>query len=358
MLKEKIIRQDVAGILETELPWETFCGKTVLISGANGYVTAYFVHTFIALNDRKNMNMKIIALCRNEKRAKARFADYLDRKDLVLYIQDVCEPIAIEERVHFFIHGASPAGIHARHRDPVATFCANVTGCENMLKLAVKNPCEGFLLISSVDIYGSMAQEGRLTEAKCGILDHLNVRNAYSCGKKAAETLCCAYYKKYKIPVTVVRPFQIFGPGPELDDGRLHIDFISQMLEGDRIVLKSDGSAKRTFIYITDAMEGMLTALLRGSDWGVYNIVDESGEATVLELAELMASLVSDRKIEIVFDYEKRGSVEVKGALPSVTGSSKKLRELGWKAHMSLAEGAERMMNYYGLKTGLENVTC
>ncbi len=146
--------------------------------------------------------------------------------------------------------------------------------------------------------------------------------------KKAAETLCCAYYKKYKIPVTVVRPFQIFGPGPELDDGRLHIDFISQMLEGDRIVLKSDGSAKRTFMYITDAMEGMLTALLRGSDWGVYNIVDESGEATVLELAELMASLVSDRKIEIVFDYEKRGSVEVKGAL-LCNGKFKKVKGTG-----------------------------
>lgn len=356
MINSKIWKEDVEKILAADLPWKKFFGKTILISGANGYVPAYFVHTFLALNDKQHANIKVIALCRNKERAESRFTDYLKRPDFILHIQDVCEPIEIGEEIHYFIHAASPAGINARHVDPVATFTANVTGCENMLKLAVRNSCEGFLFVSSVDVYGSMGHKDRLKENDSGSLDSMNVRNAYSCGKRAAETLCCAYYAKYNIPVYVVRPFQIFGPGLALDDGRLHIDFISQMLEGNSITLKSDGSAKRTFLYITDAIEGMMTVLLKGEACQAYNIVDERGEASVLELAKLMSSLVSGREIAIEFDYEKRNSIEVTGALSVVTGSSEKLKALGFTMHTPLADGAERMMNYYGLKTEKQRI--
>ncbi len=350
MKQKRIIKEDVAKILEADLCWERFYGKTILISGANGYVPAYFVHTFLALNDTRGANIKVIALCRSEERGKQRFEAYLGRRDFNLWIQDVCEPIDIEEEIHFFIHGASPAGIFARHKDPVATFDANVTGCGNMLKLAQRKKCEGFLLMSSVDIYGSMDSTGRLKESDMGKLDGLNVRNAYSCGKRAAETLCALYHAKTGLPVVIARPFQIVGPGLELDDGRLHIDFISQMLRSNQIVLKSDGSAIRTFLYITDAIEGMLTVLQKGKACEAYNVVDEKGEASVLELAELMASLVRDRKIDVVFDYEKRNTIEVTGALSVVIGNAEKIKSLGWSARTTLADGARRMMACYGLE--------
>ncbi len=349
MLQKKVIYEDAMNILDTNLPWEKLYRKTVLISGANGYVPAYFVHTLLALNDYKNAGIRVLALCRNEKRAKSRFADYEGRDDFKLLIQNVCEPIDTDERIHIYIHAASPAGIRTRHIDPVETFLSNVKGCENMLQSAVQNPCEAFLLISSVDIYGNMSSNNRLRETDAGALDSMDVRNAYSCGKRAAETLCSAFFAKYGLPVYVVRPFQIVGPGPELDDGRLHIDFISQMLNGNRIVLKSDGSAKRTFMYITDAITGMLTVLLKGEQGLAYNIVDEKGEATVLELASLMASLVHNRKIEVIFDYKKRNTIEVTGALSAVTGCSDKLVALGWHPQLTLQQGAERMMRYYGV---------
>lgn len=349
MLQKKIIDEDVKEILNTNLPWERLYEKTVLISGANGYVPAYLVHTLLALNDYKNAGIRVLALCRNEKHAKNRFADYADRDDLKLLIQNVCEPIDTDEKVNIYIHAASPAGIRTRHLDPVETFLSNVKGCENMLQSAVKNPCEAFLLISSVDIYGSMSNTNRLRETDVGILDSMNVRNAYSCGKRAAETLCSAFFAKYQLPVYVVRPFQIVGPGPELNDGRLHIDFISQMLNGNQIVLKSDGSAKRTFMYITDAVLGMLTVMLKGDAGQAYNVVDEKGEATVLELADLMASLVRNRKVDVVFDYDKRNMIEVTGALSVVTGCSDKLVSLGWYPQLTLRQGVERMMRYYGV---------
>ena len=70
MMNQKIIREDIEQLLSFQIPWERFYGKTILISGANGYVPSYFVHLFLALNDAKNANIKVIALCRNLDRAK------------------------------------------------------------------------------------------------------------------------------------------------------------------------------------------------------------------------------------------------------------------------------------------------
>lgn len=347
----RIIIEDIAEIVSETLPFEKLFGKTVLISGANGYVPAYFVHTFLALNNSKNANIKVLALCRNEVRAKERFSEYMGREDFRLIIQDVCDPIAVDEAVHVFIHAASPAGIKKRHDDPVNTFLANVEGAKNMCDLAVKNPCEYFLFISSVDVYGKLENGERITEEKSGYLDPLNVRNVYSCAKRAAESLCKAYQGKYDLPLLIVRPFQIIGPGPELDDGRLHIDFISQIIGREEIVLKSDGTAVRTFMYIADAVRAMFYVLFYGASGEAYQIVTEEGEATVKELADLMASAVADKNVKVVYDQTKRNTIEVTGALSVVTGDSTKLSALGWKPQHSIADGAARMMNYYGIRT-------
>jgi nucleoside-diphosphate-sugar epimerase len=345
----KIIIEDCESIANSNLPWEKLNGKTVLISGANGYVPAYFVYGFMARNDLYKSDIKVIALCRNEKRAKERFSEYLGRDDFKLCIQDVCEPIQLTEEIHYFIHAASPAGVKISNVEPVATFTANVIGCRNMLELCIKNKTEKFLLLSSIDVYGNISPSKRFDEADSGALDSLNPRNAYAIAKRASENLCVCYFAQYKVPVVIARPSQIMGGGVALDDGRLHIDFISQMLSSSKIVLKSDGSAKRTFIYITDAITGMLTVLLKGMQGEAYNVVDENCEATVLELANLMASLAQDKKAEVVFDYDKRNSLEVTNAVSCVTGGSEKLRGLGWKPELALRGSAARMMSYYGV---------
>ena len=349
MNMNEIIYEDAINIINEKLPYERFFGKTVLISGANGYVPAYFVHAFIAMNDNKNAGVNVLALCRNKGKAEQRFQDYLLRDDFELIIQDVCDPIDVDKEVHIFIHAASPAGIKKRHEDSVNTFLANVKGAENMLELARKNPCECFLFLSSVDIYGQMNNAERLREDMAGYLDPLNVRNSYSCGKRAAETLCKTYQVKYGLPIFIVRPFQIIGPGPELNDGRLHIDFISQIIEKGEIILKSDGTAIRSFMYITDAIKAMFYVMLLGIPGEAVNIVSESGEVSVKELADMMAGMVADKCVEVVFDYEQRSTIEVTGALSVVTGDSTKLRKLGWKCQYSVAEGSARMMEYYGV---------
>jgi len=313
-----IISKDCENIANAKLPWENLQGKTVLISGANGYVPAYFVFSLLTRNDLFDSKIKVIALCRNGKKAKEKFGEFLNRKDFKLLIQDACEPVKLKEPVHFLISAASPANIKTRLDKPADTFLTNVKGCYNILELARKNKNSKVLFVSSVD-----AAEGTDT---------------YSIAKRATEELCKAYSKQYNIFVNIVRPYQIIGAGISLQDGRLHADFLNQLKTTGEIKLKTDGKAQRTFLYISDAILGMFFVLLKGKSGEIYDICSEKGNASVLELAELFAG---DAAVKV-------GKQSTKSP-PSVTGNSKKLRKLGWKLFNNLPNGILRTKQFYGV---------
>jgi len=217
-----------------------------------------------------------------------------------------------------------------------------------LLELAKEKKAR-YMYISSIDVYGKNENIERLNEQSYGVLDSMNVRNVYACSKKAAENLC-ACYSYCGVENIVVRPSQILGGGIELDDGRLHIDFISQIINDDKIVLKGDGSPKRSFIYVTDAIVAMLTALIAGISGEAYNVCNENGEATVLELAEIMSSLVKDREVSISYNMETRKTdPSVTQVVSVVCGDTTKIHNLGWKPKVPLTEACKRMMAYYGL---------
>ena len=342
-----IVDEDSRKMASAPLPWNKLEGKTVLISGANGYVPAYFVHAFMARNRLFHSRINVVALCRSQKRAEERFARYLGCADFMLLIQDVRDPVRYEGRVDFIIHAASPASTSNRHINCAETYTANVLGCHNLLEVSRRNTGCRFLLISSVDVYGNTGSTERFSEDSLGVLDGLQPRNAYAMGKRGAETLSACYHAHYGVPTVIARPYQIMGPGIGLNDGRLHIDFISQMLTNEKIVLKSDGSAKRSFLYITDAIWGMLLILLSGTPGQAYNVVDEGGEASVLELATLMASLCPNRSINIEFDMSQRDTPAVTQAPIASLGASQKLRGLSWVPEYTLEKAAARMMKAY-----------
>ena len=348
-MTDKLIYQDALEIAEGNIDWEKLKDRTILIAGATGYVPQFFVHGILAHNDLKSSNITIIAFCRNEKKANERFSKYLNRNDFKLCIGDVRDKIVFEDKIDYIINAASPAGVKASLLDPVATYNTNVLGNINLLELAKEKHAQ-YLYISSIDVYGRLESAKRFVENELGSMDILDTRNVYACSKRSAETLCVCY-AEHGIRSKIVRPCQIMGGGIDLEDGRLHIDFIAQMLKGDEIVLKGDGTPKRTFIYITDAILGMLTILLEGKSGEAYNLCSEECEATVLELAQKMSGIIKDRCVQIKYNMETRKKDPgVIHAVSYVCGNSSKIRALGWNSHVTLEETCKRMMRYYGIE--------
>lgn len=345
-----IFSEDIELIANSDINWDKLKNKTILIAGANGYVPQYFVHAILKRNDIYGDNINVIALCRNPNRAEQRFGAYYGRKDFCVIIQDVVKPVSYTGKIDYIIDAACPADLKSRYDNVIASFETSVMGCKNLLELA-KEKQASFLFISSIDIYGRNNSTQRLTEESYGSLDPLNIRNVYSCSKKAAENLCCCY-SYTGLDCKIVRPSQIMGGGISLDDGRLHIDFISQILKSNTIVLKGDGTPRRSFIYVTDAVIAMLTVMLDGEPGNAYNVCTENGEASVLELARIMAGSAKNRNVEITYNMETRKSdPAVTQVVSVVLGDSSKLTGLGWKPQMSLEESCKRMMTYYGIET-------
>lgn len=342
-----IIDEDAALIARsTAVNWDVLQNKTVLIAGANGYVPQFFVHSLLKRNDLYNSDIKVIAICRDIKKAKKRFGNYTTRSDFQLIFQDVGKPVNIDKKIDYIIHAASPAGIKVTMDNPLAVFNANVSGGENLLNLAMHNSAR-FLYLSSVDVYGHIPEIRRYEECDMGTIDHLSSRNIYAASKRAAEALCMCYFHQ-GVDCIIVRPSQIIGSGISMDDERLHINMISQAIKSGKIILKGDGTPKRSFIYVTDAVTGMLTAMTRGTAGEVYNVCNEQAEATVRELAETVASIDKDKNVNIEYNMESRKKdPAVTHVVSQVCISSSKLQQLGWKPNVSLINSCTKMMCYY-----------
>jgi nucleoside-diphosphate-sugar epimerase len=349
-MRHPIIEEDLANITQFDLPWSEFEGKTVLISGANGFLPAYLVETLLYLNEtRHRVPTQVIGLVRNIDKAQARFAAYLNRSDLQFIGQDVSIPVLTDMPIDYIIHAASQASPKYFGSDPVGTLSANVLGTYNLLMLAKAKQPQGFLFFSSSDIYGQVPLDQiPILETAYGYLDPASVRACYAESKRMGETMCVAWAHQFGVPAKIVRPFHTYGPGMSLDDGRVFADFVANVVHNHDIVMKNDGSTSRPFCYLADATIGFFTVLLRGAPGQAYNIGNPDAEMSILELAETLVALFPEKNLRVI---REPVSAESSGYLPSpITRNCpdiSKVRRLGWRAETSVSVGFARTIRSF-----------
>ena len=194
--------------------------------------------------------------------------------------------------------------------------------------------------------YGIPYEPGqRMTEDKIGIIDHLNVRSSYSESKRLCECLCASYAAEYDVNVKIARLAQTFGAGVPLTDNRMPMQFARSVVEKTDIVLHTEGKSISNFVYLTDALTGILTTLIKGERGQAYNICNDKETKSVRKIAELVSNDVADGTIGV--QTEKKGNM---GYAPDVTMylDSGKLRNLGWTAEIGMVEAYKRLIEYLG----------
>lgn len=348
-MRNAVVEEDLEYIAAADLPWFGFDGKTVLITGAAGFLPAYMVETLLHLNEHsgRRRSTRVLALVRDEVKAAKRFAIYRDRSDLELIVGDVCRPPKVSGRVDYVIHAASQASPKFYGVDPVGTLAANTIGTGNMLDLAKEKGAEGLLFFSSGEVYGEVAPALVPTrEDVCGCVDPTSVRACYAESKRMGETMCVAWHHQHGVKAKIVRPFHTYGPGMSLDDGRVYADFVADILAGRDIMMNSDGSARRAFCYLADAVAGFFTVLLKGADAQAYNIGSEEGEMSIAGLAEMLVAMFPEKNLKVRRRFGADGGY-IASPISRNCPDTTKARALGWRPSTSVAAGFDRTIRSF-----------
>lgn len=347
----KVLEQDVEMIIQEDIAWEKLKGKTVLITGVSGMIGSYMLYVLLMLNDKYGYDIHVVGMLRNVNKIPE---EIRSRKDVTIRVQDVTQKISLEEDINYVIHAASPASPLIMQNQPVETIAANTLGTFNTLTLAKEKRAEGYLFISSREIYGQ-PEEGQefFYENTYGFVNQLNPRSCYSEGKKAAETMCVCFHDEYGLNTKIARLAHTYGPRMSIYDGRVQADFLKNVFHHEDIVLKSEGTAVRTYTYIGDAVAGLYRILLN-SDEMVYNIGNEAGKVSIRELAEIMVNIYPERHLKLVFDIPEGGT---KGTAPYTLGilNSEKLRKIGWNPRYSVKDGFKRTLEYLEIEAERES---
>jgi len=330
--------------------WEILAGRSLLITGANGLVPFYLAATALGLNRTvlRGRECTVLALVRDRQKAEKKFAEHLLDKYFRLIVQDVCSPIDIEGKVDYIIHAASQASPKYYGSDPAGTILPNILGTINLLSLATAKKSSKFLFVSTGEVYGIVPEDKIPTkENEYGWIDPVNVRSCYAEGKRAGETLCATWYKQYGVPTVIARLAHTYGPGLQLDDGRVFADFVRDVLAGNDIVLNSAGNVERSFCYVADAILGMYLIMLQGEPATPYNVCNEDACISIRALAQVMVELFPEKRLTVKFSENIIQPGYMKSPIPKTCLDSSKLRALGWRPSTGIEEGFRRTVQSF-----------
>jgi nucleoside-diphosphate-sugar epimerase len=342
LLENELYKDDIGYITNLELPWDKIQNKTILISGASGMIGSCMIDALM----NKDINIKIIALGRDEEKAKGRFYKYWDCNNFQFIKCDITGSIEDIGKVDFVVHAASNTHPQQYAIDPIGTITTNIIGTNNLLNYSVKNKVERFLFASSVEVYGENRGDiEKFDESYCGYIDCNTLRAGYPEGKRAGEALCQAFIKQEGVDIVIPRLSRIYGPTMLMSDSKAIAQFIKKGVAKEDIVLKSEGTQFYSYNYVADAVSAFLTVLLKGECGEAYNIADDNSNIALKDIAKIISEFIGKK---VVFEYpDETESAGYSKATKAILDSTK-LQSLGWKSKYDIESGLRRTVDILG----------
>lgn len=298
--------------------------KTFLITGSGGMTGSSIIKWILYENSVHSTNAKIYASTRKPDS----IPPYIEESDNIQFCEFGHEEMVVgNAEVDYIIHAASPTERGFFMEYPAETFTVIIDGAEKMLELCRKKRAS-FVLLSSVEIYGTISSETPVYESVTGSIDSLNIRNGYPLGKKGAEYLSYAYFREYDCDTKIVRISAIQGLYQDYQENRIFNEITRCILEGRNLIMKSNGMSKKSIVYTLDAVSGVFVALFMGARGEAYNITNPETYMTMKDLAEKLFSMFNS-KLKIEYDISPEEQTGYLSHL-ELLQSTEKITSLGW----------------------------
>lgn len=322
-------------------------GKTLLISGGAGFLGSYFVGVIQLLNKKFfKKPCRVLSLDNYITASKKSFLGEVKDKNIKHIRADITKLFKVKGSADYVIHAAGLASPVYYQKFPLETIEAAIFGAKHLLEIARQKKAKSFLFFSSSEIYGDPDPNFIPTpESYKGNVSCIGPRACYDESKRLAETLCTIHYQVYGIPVKIVRPFNIYGPGMKPDDYRVIPTFIARALRAQPLPVHGKGNQTRTFCYISDALVGFFKVLLSGRNGEAYNVGNDNEEINMVSLANTAVSILKSKaSVQLVGYPESYPADEPNRRCPDLTKIKK---ELDYKPSIDLKTGLERTARWF-----------
>lgn len=350
--KEGVEKKDLEYILtKANEELKLLGGNSILFTGANGFLGYYFIKTILSWN-KLHPNKKIFVYALDN--FSAGIPKWLKRDDVKILKKDITRyKMNSGYRYDYIIHAASIASPIYYRKYPIETINANVLGLYNILYYTLKNKrmVKSLLFFSSSEVYGDPIKSNIPTpETYWGNVSFTGPRSCYDESKRFCETLCVNFARIHNLPIKIARPFNNYGPGLRLKDGRVIPDFAEDILNNRDITLLSQGTPTRTFCYITDAIVGYIKILIKGKPAEAYNIGVEKPEISMIDLAKIMKDLATEKfgySGKIIMEKSEDGNYLTDNPNRRCPNISKARKDLKFKPEIPLEKGLINMLLWY-----------
>jgi UDP-glucuronate decarboxylase len=305
----------------------------ILVTGGAGFLGSHIVDRLI---DAKH---EVLVVDNLYTGTKSNLSHHFGNIDFEFLRHDITSPLFVE--VEGIFNLACPASPIHYQRDPVQTLKTSVHGAINMLGLA-KRTKSRILQSSTSEVYGD-PEESPQREEYWGNVNPLGIRACYDEGKRAAETLFSDYHRQYGVDVKIARIFNTYGPRMSVGDGRVVTNFIVQALRGEDITVYGDGSQTRSFCFVDDLVDGLVSLFFSEGHHYPVNLGNPV-PTSMLELAQEIIDLTNSNS-KIVFnplppDDPKKREPDI----------SKAERILNWKPKVTRKTGLQKTIDYLANK--------
>lgn len=311
--------------------------KKIFITGGAGFIGGVLAERLYEKNQ--------VCIFDNFSRTSLEHKSSLKHKNITLIEGDVTNKELLENQVREFqpthvVHCAAIAGINTVIKNPVKTMKVNILGTAFLLD-ALKNidQLERVVLFSTSEIFGQKAfQSSEMHSAVIGPVGE--ARWTYAVSKLTDEHFSFAYYKEFGMPCTIVRPFNVYGPG-QIGEGALSI-FIQRALLNEKIEIHNDGTQIRAWCYVDDMVDGVMKCLSNPKAVGeAFNIGNIRTASTIYGLAQTVCRILKSNS-KVLFSGRKFADVELR--IPDIT---KAKNILDFEAKVDLDQGIPLTADYY-----------